>query len=183
VVVVTLADLGGYSIEERTLAIARGWRLGLADRDNGAVLLIAMAERQIRIETGYGLEGALTDAVAANIIRGTLQPAFRAGNFDGGVEAGVDDMLASIAGEYEAVPPDFDDFETFNRIFVFILFAIVLYHMFFGKLHERSRFGGGRSPGGGTFSGGSFGGGSSRGGGGFSGGGGGFGGGGASGGW
>lgn len=178
VVVITLSDLGGYAIEERALDLARDWKLGQADRDNGAVLLIAMADRAIRIETGYGLEGALTDAIAANIIRGTLQPAFRAGNFDGGVEAGVDAMLAAIAGEYVAAPPAEDSFETFDRVVVFILFAIVLYHLFFGGRGGRGRRGRVMSPGG--FGGGSFG---RGGGGGFSGGGGGFGGGGASGGW
>lgn len=183
VVVVTLPDLGGYAIEERALDLARAWKLGDKDRDNGAVLLVAVAERGIRIEVGYGLEGALTDAIAANIIRGTLQPAFRAGDFDGGIERGVDDMLAAIAGEYVAAPPEPDSFENFDRLVVTILFIIVLWHLFFGRRGRRRRRGGGFVVGPGSFGGGGFGGGGGGGGGGFSGGGGGFGGGGASGGW
>ena len=179
VVVVTLPDLGGYAIEERALDLARAWKLGQADRDNGAVLLVAVAERGIRIETGYGLEGALTDAVAANIIRGTLQPAFQAGNFEGGIEAGVDAMLAAIAGEYVAAPPASDRFANVDRFIVTLLFIIVLAHFFFGGRGGPRRRGRGMILGPGALGGGGFGGG----GGGFSGGGGGFGGGGASGGW
>jgi uncharacterized protein len=179
VVVVSLPDLGGYALEERALDLARHWQLGQKDRDNGAVLLIAVAERGIRIETGYGLEGALTDAIAANIIRSTLQPAFRAGKFDEGIERGVDDMLAAIAGEYVAKPAAPDRFNHAQQIFTAIFMIVVLYGMFFGRRRARRR---GRviltgSGGGG------FGGGFSGGGGGFGGGGGGFGGGGASGGW
>jgi len=69
IVVLTLPDLNGYTIEERALDLARTWRLGEKDRDNGVLLLVAVAERRIRIETGYGLEGALPDAIASNIIR------------------------------------------------------------------------------------------------------------------
>lgn len=176
VVVVTLPDLGGYAIEERALDLARAWKLGQKDRDNGGVLLVAVAERAIRIEVGYGLEGALTDAIAANIIRGTMQPAFRAGDFDGGIERAVDDMLAAIAGEYVSAPPASDSYENIDRIVVTILIVIVLWHLFFGRRGRRRRRGGGFIVGPGSFGGG-------LGGGGFSGGGGGFGGGGASGGW
>lgn len=179
VVVVTLPDLGGYAIEERALDLARAWKLGEKDRDNGAVLLVAVAERGIRIEVGYGLEGALTDAIAANIIRGTMQPAFRAGDFDGGIDRGVDDMLAAIAGEYVAAPPEPDSIGNVGQVVVAILFIIVFSKLFFGRRGRLRRRGGGLIVGPGSFGGGGFGGG----GGGFSGGGGGFGGGGASGGW
>lgn len=181
VVVVTLPDLGGYAIEERALELARTWKLGVDDRDNGAVLLIAAAERGIRIEVGYGLEGALTDAIAANIIRTQMQPSFRSGNFDQGVEAGVAAMLAAIVGEYEAKPVE--DGTAADPYIVAVLMIIVLWHLF-GPRGGRRRRGSGMIVGPGGFGSGGFGGGGrSGGGGGFSGGGGGFGGGGASGGW
>lgn len=158
VVAVTLPDLGGYAIEERSIDLARHWQLGQKDRDNGAVLLIAVAERGIRIETGYGLEGALTDALAANIIGSILQPAFRAGNFEGGIERGVDDILAAIAGEHVAKPAEPDRLEDAEKVFAAIFMIVVLYGMFFGRGRARRR-GRGIVFGSGGFGGGGFGGG------------------------
>ncbi len=178
VVVITLPELGGYAIEEKALEFARDWKLGVDDRDNGALLLIAAAERGIRIEVGYGLEGALTDAIAANIIRTQMQPSFRSGNFDQGVEAGVAAMLAAIAGEYEARPVE--EQSGMEKIIIAVIIIISLWQ-FLGPRSGRRR-GRGMIMGPGGFGSGGFGGGGG-GGGGFSGGGGGFGGGGASGGW
>ena len=179
VVVVTLPDLGGYAIEETAIELARAWKLGMDDRDNGAVLLIAAAERGIRIEVGYGLEGALTDAIAANIIRTQMQPSFRSGNFDQGVEAGVAAMLAAIVGEYEARPVE--DESGMNQIMIAVIIIIILWQLFGPRSGGRRGRRSGMIVGPGSFGSGGFGGGG--GGGGFSGGGGGFGGGGASGGW
>src|SRR5690606_27352177 len=67
-VVVTLPDLGGRSIEETGLALGRQWGIGQQGKDNGALLIVAQAERRIRIEVGYGLEGSLTDAQSTLII-------------------------------------------------------------------------------------------------------------------
>ena len=181
VVVVTLPDLGGYAIEEKALELARAWKLGVDDRDNGAVLLIAAAERGIRIEVGYGLEGALTDAISANIIRTQMQPSFRSGNFDKGVEAGVVAMLAAIVGEYEARPVE--DESGMDQIIIAVILIIILWQLFGPRGGGRRRRGSGMIVGPGSFGSGGFGGGGGGGGGGFSGGGGGFGGGGASGGW
>ena len=77
---------------------------GQGGADNGVLLLVARADREMRIEVGYGLEGALPDAVASRIIRHELRPAFRAGDFDGGVQAGVAAILQAITGTYEPPP-------------------------------------------------------------------------------
>lgn len=98
-VVVTLPNLGGRSIEETGLALGREWGIGQKGRDNGALLIVANAERQIRIEVGYGLEDRLTDAQSALIIHNLIAPAFRQGNFAGGIQAGVDGMIQVIGGE------------------------------------------------------------------------------------
>lgn len=179
IVVLTLPDLNGYTIEERALDLARTWRLGEKDRDNGVLLLVAVAERRIRIETGYGLEGALPDAIASNIIRSAMQPAFRAGRFEEGIETGVDAILAAIAGEYTAEPPAPQEIP--RSLIVFILLIIALQFLLPRGVRRGIRRG---TPPGGGFGGGGFGGGGfGSGGGGFGGGGGSFGGGGASGGW
>lgn len=104
VVVVTVEDLQGYAIEDFGYQLGREWGIGQAQRDNGALLIVAPKERKVRIEVGYGLEGALTDAVAHNIIQTVILPRFRRDDYAGGIRAGVDAMLAAIAGTYEPLP-------------------------------------------------------------------------------
>lgn len=103
VAVLTIPSLQDRPIEDYSLDVARSWALGQEELDNGVLLLVARDDREMRIEVGYGLEGALPDAVASRIIRYELRPAFRTGDFDGGVEAGVTAILDAIAGVYE--PP------------------------------------------------------------------------------
>ena len=104
VVVVTLKDLQGYDISDYGYQLGRHWGIGQKGRDNGALLIVAPAERKVRIEVGYGLEGALTDATASNIIQTRILPRFRSGDYDAGVRAGVDAILAAIAGTYKPLP-------------------------------------------------------------------------------
>lgn len=102
VAVLILPSLEGESLEEFSHRVATTWRLGVKGTDNGALLLIVMRERKIRIEVGYGLEGDLTDARSAQIIRNEIVPRFRAGDFVGGVSAGVDAILRTIEGTDQA---------------------------------------------------------------------------------
>ena len=107
IVVLTVPTLGGGDLEAFATEVFRTWGIGQAGRDNGALLLIARDDRTLRIETGYGLEGDLTDARAATIIRETMVPRLRDGDPDAAVSAGVDAMLASVSGlEIEAPPGD-----------------------------------------------------------------------------
>lgn len=185
-VVVTVADLQGLTIEEYGYQLGRYWKIGQEGKDNGALLIVAPSERQVRIEVGYGLEGALTDALSANIIHTKILPRFKTGDFDGGVISGVQSIIAAIKNEYQAEPANDDG----NRRLALLvgLFLLLLMLQIFGASvlgspsgssnYRRGRYGG--YYGGGGFGGGLGGG---FGGGGFGGGGGGFGGGGASGGW
>ena len=95
-----IRSLEGGSLEEYSLRVAEAWKIGRKDRDNGVLLLISIDDRQLRIETGYGLEGALTDAMASRIIRNEIAPHFRQGDYDGGVEAGLQGIIRAIKGEY-----------------------------------------------------------------------------------
>ena len=106
VVVLTLSSLRGEPLESFSHRVATEWQLGQKGTDNGALLLVAVKERKIRIEVGYGLEGALTDARSAQIIRHELVPRFRAGDFSGGIVAGVQAILHTIDGTYTAPSPD-----------------------------------------------------------------------------
>lgn len=92
-VVATVPSLQGTSVEDYANRLFRVWKLGQADKDNGALLLVAPSERKVRIEVGYGLEGVLPDAVSSTIIQTVIIPAFRAGDFAAGIEQGADAVI------------------------------------------------------------------------------------------
>jgi uncharacterized protein len=87
------------AIEQYSIRVAEQWKLGRKKVDDGAILLVAKEDRALRIEVGYGLEGALTDLSSKRIVSDIIAPHFREGDFDGGIEAGVDAMLKVIDGE------------------------------------------------------------------------------------
>jgi uncharacterized protein len=191
VVVAVFPKLPSPSLEDFTVRTAQAWRVGRSDLDNGAILFVFVEDRQTRIEVGYGLEGALTDAVSRRILEDELTPRFRAGDFAGGLEAAVDAIISVTRGEYTAArEPSRRRGRESPPIGFLIFIAIMVFLSIAGRGGRRSRTfgrrgwyrGGGPWLGGGGFGGGSWGGGG-FGGGGFSGGGGGFGGGGASGRW
>ncbi len=188
-VVATVPSLGGEEIEPYANELFRAWKLGEATKNNGVLLLIAPKERRVRIEVGYGLEGTLTDAVSSIIISNAIAPRFKAGDFDGGVTRGVDDIITALTTDSAEWKPKRTDMRAEHEpslldalapflIFLFIMFVVT-------RIRRR---GGGNAVFipmgmGGGFGRGGFGGGGFGGGGGFSGGGGSSGGGGASGGW
>jgi len=102
VAVLILSSLEGEPLESFTHRVATTWKLGQKGTDNGVLFLIAMRERKIRFEVGYGLEGTLTDARSAQIIRSEIIPRFRDGDASGGVAAGVAAILKTIEGTYQA---------------------------------------------------------------------------------
>ena len=101
IVVVTLRSLQDTSIEDYGYQLGRHWGIGQKGTNNGALLIVAPNERKVRIEVGYGLEGALTDAVTRLIIQNAILPRFRAGDFQGGVARGVDDIVQVVSGDAE----------------------------------------------------------------------------------
>jgi uncharacterized protein len=193
-VVVTLASLQGYDISDYGYQLGRAWGIGQKQLNNGVLLIVAPTEHKVRIEVGYGLEPILTDALSEIIIQNAILPDFRKGDYNGGVEQGVDALIQQLsletsAAEAKAAAAQQQAQQQDNGqgggigfiVFLFILFAIFRVFGGWGLLPFLFLGGGGRGGfGGGGFGGGGFGGG----GGGFGGGGGGsFGGGGASGSW
>lgn len=87
------------TIEQYALRVAEDWKIGRKNVDDGAILVVALQDRALRIEVGYGLEGALTDITSKRIIEEIIVPQFRQGDFAGGVAAGVDQMIKVIEGE------------------------------------------------------------------------------------
>lgn len=89
------------SLEDYTQRIYHNWKVGQKGTNNGAILFVFVQDRKMRIQTGYGLEGALPDATCKRIIEDELKPRFQKNDFDGGLSAGVDAMLAAARGEYK----------------------------------------------------------------------------------
>ena len=100
-VVVTLKSLQGTSIEDYGYQLGRHWGIGQKEKNSGALLIVVPSERKVRIEVGYGLEGQLTDAVSKLIIENAIVPRFRAGDFAGGINRGVDDIMQALAGGHD----------------------------------------------------------------------------------
>ncbi|WP_136658020.1 TPM domain-containing protein [Nitratireductor sp. XY-223] len=98
-VVATIPTTGDWTIEHYANLMFRRWGLGQAEENNGVLLLVAVNDRKLRIEVGYGLEGTLTDALSKLIIDETIVPEFRAGDFPAGIQAGVDNIIAVLEGD------------------------------------------------------------------------------------
>jgi uncharacterized protein len=175
------------SVDDYTVRVAHSWQVGQKDKNNGAVLFVFIQDHKMFIQVGYGLEGVLPDALCKRIIDEQIVPRFKAGDFTGGLTAGVQSIIAATKGEYKGNGQTVGDRnqnqagESLSLIpiilfvVVFILFSrrsMIGPWLLLSSIGSSSNWGSGR--GGGGFSGG---------GGGFSGGGGSFGGGGAGGSW
>ena len=192
IAVLIVPSLEGESIEDYSMQVAEKWKLGDKEKDSGALLVVAVKDKKLRIEVGYGLEENLTDSRSGQIIRNFIAPQFRSGNYGEGIYDGIKAM-AAYASEDESLlkeidVSDEDDEGGFPQALLFFLFVYLMISKFspgglFWIFYLLSRRG--RASSTGSFFGGSIGRSSGRGfsGGGFSGGGGSFGGGGASGGW
>jgi len=103
IAIVIIQSLKGNSIEDVALQIGRDWGVGgQAEKDNGIVILVAKGDQKMRIEVGYGLEGAVTDYVSSSIIQNTLRPNFKEGNFYRGLTEAVDEIIKAAEGRYKA---------------------------------------------------------------------------------
>ncbi|HEY7510057.1 MAG TPA: TPM domain-containing protein [Vicinamibacteria bacterium] len=196
VLVVIFPELPWPSLEDFTIRAAEAWKVGRKGIDNGAILFVFVNDRRVRIEVGYGLEGALPDAIANRIVTEQIVPAFQQGRFSQGVEAGADAIMAATRGEYTAPAQPAARRRGGGGSILAVVALLLFINFVLGRRMSRGRYmtygrrgrrggwggpifwgGGGWGRGGGGFGGGGFGGG------GFSGGGGSFGGGGASGRW
>jgi uncharacterized protein len=182
-------SLEGESLESYTYDVTEQNKIGQADQDNGILLFVALNDKKVRIEVGYGLESIMTDAASGFIIREQIIPYFKKGDYYTGIKTGLTTITGIINNEYEISDkelakyqknresqPDFSFLIGIIITIIIIISSMTSRHRRRGRYHRSSTFYGGFFGGsGGSSSGGSFGG--------FSGGGGSFGGGGASGGW
>ena len=129
------------TIEQYSLRVAEQWKLGRKKVDDGALLIIAKNDRKLRIEVGYGLEGALNDATSKRIIDEIITPKFRSGDFAGGISDGADRILKVIDGEPLPPPkpegemPDLSAIgEYFPFLFIVVLVGGGIFRAIFGRL-------------------------------------------------
>ncbi len=125
VVVLIVPSLQGDDIDQFAIRVADQWKIGQKGKDNGVILVMAQAEKKVRIEVGMGLQGVLPDITAGRIIRDVMRPYLRIGDFDRGVEAGIEAIMAATRGEFKATPgeraqrPKHRDASTFLTFLLF----------------------------------------------------------------
>jgi uncharacterized protein len=138
IAVLLIATSAPESIEQYSLRVAEAWKLGRAGVDDGVLLVVAVQDRRARFEVGYGLEGAVPDALARRIIAEQLAPAFRAGDYAGGVDAGVDALIGLVDGEPLPEPsarqPDIDPWHAQPVLIFFAAILAPLFRRMFGTL-------------------------------------------------
>lgn len=138
IAIVTIKSLEGDYVEHYAEQLFNEWQIGKAKKDNGVLLLVAVNDRKMRIEVGYGLEGALTDALSSQIIRNDLTPAFKAGNFYSGINLAIDHIMEATQGEYKADSSPSSS-KQFPVSFETIVIIIVVVFQFFSSILGRSK--------------------------------------------
>lgn len=131
VIINSLADYKDYPLEEFSLGILRNWGVGNKKNNNGIVLLVVKNDRKVRIETGYGLEGAVPDITAKAIIENEILPAFRQNNYYRGLDNGTSAIMRAAAGEYKA-PKGYNQGNKVKGIglgslFIFVIILFILF--------------------------------------------------------
>jgi len=139
IVVVILKSLNGYTIEEYSYQLGRFWGIGQKDKNNGVLLVVSMDEKKVRIEVGYGLEGALTDKIAHEIVNYTIKPNFKANQYELGILKAVNEIMAAIKGEYEAKAKSNDFNGAINAFIPLGFFALIFLSMIANSASRKTR--------------------------------------------
>ncbi len=137
IAVVTVKSLEGDYIEHYSAELFTAWKIGTKERNNGVLLLVAVNDHKVRIEVGYGLEGALTDSISGKIIRDDIAPAFKQGNYYGGIDKAVTSIIRVTQGEYIAEVKDVS--KKFPVSFETMAFFFVVAIQIFASLLARSK--------------------------------------------
>lgn len=136
IAVVIISSLEGSDIASYGQQLGQKWGIGSKKNNNGVLLLISKGDRKVTIQTGYGVEGALPDALARRIIEREIKPNFKAGNYYAGIDRGTDAIIACVKGEYKAQPK-----QTKGNRGLFFIILIVLVIIIISRINK----GGGNS--------------------------------------
>jgi uncharacterized protein len=104
IAVVIIKSVGSYDINQYAALLGRKWGIGTKEKNNGIILLVALNDHKLSIQTGYGAEGAVPDGVTHDIIANDITPRFKAGDYYGGIDAGITSLMKYMKGEYKADP-------------------------------------------------------------------------------
>lgn len=126
IAILTINSLEGENLEDFSVRVAQNWGVGLKSKDNGILILISKIEHKIRIEVGYGLEGAIPDGVCGRIIREEMTPNFKQNKIYEGINNAIDKIILAIKGEYKA-EDDMPDRESGMLIVYLILIAFLMF--------------------------------------------------------
>ncbi len=132
IAILIIPSLEGEDINDFSMKVVEKNKLGQAGKDNGVLFLIAIQDRKMRLEVGYGLEGALPDVLCDQILRNIVRPKFRQGDYYGGIDAGIDAIISATKGEFKANPKERPE-TNIGMIIAFIIIGFVLL-TFFGSL-------------------------------------------------
>jgi uncharacterized protein len=140
IAVVIIKSVGDYDVDQYGAALGRKWGIGQKGKNNGVLILVALNDRKMTIQTGYGVEGALPDVIAMQIRENDINPRFRAGDYYGGLNAGIDDIIKYTKGEYKADKKSADKNHNSGGSYgIIIIIVIIVLVMIF-----RNRGGGGQ---------------------------------------
>jgi uncharacterized protein len=138
IAVVIMKSVGDYDINDYAQRVGRAWGIGQKGKNNGVIILVAIGDRKVAIQTGYGAEGALPDVITHEIIQNDIRPNFKAGNYYAGLDAGTDDIIKYLKGEYKAEKKSQAKGGGVGSIAILIIIIIVILIVIF-----RNRGGGG----------------------------------------
>ncbi len=139
IAIVIVKSVGEYDINEYGQKLGRAWGIGTKGKNNGILVLVALGDRKVTIQTGYGTEGAVPDATTHEIIQNDITPHFKQGDYYGGLNAGTDDLIKYMKGEYKAIiKPQPQSSSGAGSYGILIIIVIIIIIVIF-----RSRGGGG----------------------------------------
>jgi uncharacterized protein len=138
IAVVIMKSVGDYDINDYGQKLGRAWGIGQKGKNNGILVLVAMGDRKVSIQTGYGAEGALPDVITHEIIQNDIRPNFKAGNYYAGLDVGTNDIIKYVKGEYKAEKKPQGKSGGGGSVAILIIIVIVILIVIF-----RNRGGGG----------------------------------------
>ena len=138
IAVVIIKSVGEYDINDYAQKLGRAWGIGQQGKNNGIVVLVALDDHKVSIQTGYGVEGAVTDENTNEIITNDIRPNFKQGDYYGGLNAGIDDLMKLMKGEYKSTGKHASNGDSGGSYGILIFIVIIIIIIIF-----RSRGGGG----------------------------------------
>ena len=126
IAVVIIKSLEGYDVADYTVRLAESWGVGGAQNNNGVVLLVSLGDRKVTIQTGYGVEGALPDAISRRIIENEITPNFKSGDYFAGINQGTDAIISYTKGEYKNDTPKKSKKSSGGMVPFIVIFIVII---------------------------------------------------------